>query len=43
MKSKFYFLSLLLVVLFSIQTSFATEPTLEELRSRCPNGLNPKK
>lgn len=39
MKSKFYFLSLLLVVLFSTQTSFATEPTLEELRSRGPAGL----
>lgn len=39
MNSKFYFLSLLLVVLFSTQTSFATEPTLEELRSRGPAGL----
>ena len=39
MKSKFYFLSLLLVFLFSTQTSFATEPTLEELRSRGPAGL----
>ncbi len=39
MRSKFYFLSLLLVVLFSTQTSFATEPTLEELRSRGPAGL----
>ena len=27
MNSKFYFLSLLLLVLFSAQTSFATEPT----------------
>jgi hypothetical protein len=39
MNSKFCFLSLLLVVLFSTQTSFATEPTLEELRSRGPAGL----
>ena len=39
MKSKFSFLSLLLLVLFSTQTSFATEPTLEELRSRGPAGL----
>ena len=36
---KFRFLSLLLLVLFSIQTSLATEPTLEELRSRGPAGL----
>src|SRR5829696_5720585 len=39
MNSKFYFLSLLLVVLFSTQTSFATEPTVEELRSMGPAGL----
>ena len=32
MNSKFYFLSLLLLVLFSAQTSFAIEPTVEELR-----------
>ena len=31
MNSKFYFLSLLLLVLFSAQTSFAIEPTVEEL------------
>ena len=39
MNPKFYFLPLLLVVLFSTQTSFATEPTLEELRSMGPAGL----
>lgn len=39
MNSKFRFLSLLLLVLFSTQTSFATEPTLEELRSMGPSGL----
>ena len=39
MNSKFYFLSLLLLVLFSAQTSFATEPTVEELRSMGPAGL----
>ena len=39
MSSKFRFLSLLLLVLFSTQTSFATEPTIEELRSRGPGGL----
>jgi len=39
MNPKFYFLSLLLLVLFSTQTSFAAEPTLEELRSRGPAGL----
>ena len=39
MKSKFSFLSLLLLVLISTQTSFATEPTIEELRSRGPAGL----
>ena len=39
MNSKFRFLSLLLLVLFLTQTSFATEPTLEELRSRGPAGL----
>jgi hypothetical protein len=39
MKSKYSFLSLLLLVLFSTQTSFATEPTVEELRSRGPAGL----
>ena len=39
MKSKFSFLLLLLLVLFSSQTSFATEPTLEELRSMGPSGL----
>ena len=39
MNSKFYFLSLLLLVLFSAQTSFAIEPTVEELRSMGPAGL----
>ena len=39
MKSKFSFLLLLLLVLFSSQTSFATEPALEELRSMGPSGL----
>ena len=39
MSSKSRFLSLLLLVLFSTQISFATEPTLEELRSRGPAGL----
>ena len=39
MNSKFYFLSLLLLVLFSAQTAFATEPTVEELRSMGPAGL----
>ena len=39
MKSKYSFLLLLLLVLFSTQTSFATEPTIEELRSRGPAGL----
>jgi hypothetical protein len=39
MNPKFYFLPLILVVLFSTQTSFAAEPTLEELRSMGPAGL----
>ena len=39
MKSKYSFLSLILLLLFSTQTSFATEPTLEELRARGPAGL----
>ena len=39
MKSKLSFLSLLLLVLFSTQTALATEPTLEELRSMGPAGL----
>ena len=39
MSSKFRFLSLLLLVLFSTQISFATEPTIEELRTRGPGGL----
>lgn len=39
MKSKLSFLSLLLLVLFSSQTAFAAEPTLEELRSMGPAGL----
>lgn len=39
MNSKFRFLSLLLLVLFSTQIAFATEPTVEELRSRGPDGL----
>lgn len=39
MNSKSRFLSLLLLVLFSTQISFAAEPTLEELRSRGPAGL----
>jgi len=33
------FLSLLLLVLFSAQVSFASEPTLEELRALGPSGL----
>ena len=40
MNPKFYFLPLFLVVLFSTQTSFAAEPTLEELRSMGPSGLH---
>lgn len=39
MNSKVYFLSLLLLVLFSAQTAFATEPTVEEMRSMGPAGL----
>ncbi|HEX7335450.1 MAG TPA: hypothetical protein VF290_28410 [Pyrinomonadaceae bacterium] len=39
MNSKFRFLPLLLLVLFSTQTAFAAEPTIEELRSRGPAGL----
>ncbi|HKP82291.1 MAG TPA: hypothetical protein VJT69_09740 [Pyrinomonadaceae bacterium] len=39
MNSKFYFLSLLFLVLFSAQTAFATEPTVEEMRSMGPAGL----
>ena len=39
MNPKFRFLSLLLFALFCVQTSLATEPTLEELRSMGPAGL----
>jgi len=39
MNPKFSFLSLLLLVLFSAQTAFATEPTVEEMRSMGPAGL----
>jgi len=39
MNPKFPFLSLLLLVLFSAQTAFATEPTVEEMRSMGPAGL----
>ena len=40
MNSKFRFLSLLLLVLFSTQISFATEPTRSKSCARCgPAGL----
>ena len=39
MNPKFCFLSLILLVLFSTQTSFAAEPTIEELRAMGPAGL----
>jgi len=39
MNPKFSFLSLLLLVLFSAQTAFAIEPTVEEMRSMGPAGL----
>ena len=39
MNTNFRFLSLILLVLFSTQTSFATEPTIAELRAMGPAGL----
>jgi len=40
MNTNFRFLSLILLVLFSTQTSFATEPTIAELRAMGPAGLD---
>jgi len=39
MNTNFRFLSLILLVLFSTKTSFATEPTIAELRALGPAGL----